>query len=394
MVTAKKPIQTFLSSCRTTGTGYAYRTGILRFLDFVYGPQMQGKTATKEEFTKYERLASRYLAENRDYGADLVAFIQKMKEDNTPPKSANIKICGVRQWLISHDVSFSDKQKQAMRRVKPKGGRRTDIKFADAQIIREIVAQGDIRLKSLALVLASSGIRIGEALALTWSNVHVPDRTKDKDKLTSLFIADSKTGLSRTAWITREAEEALLEWKKAIPKYLKTVTFKGKNIGIDKDQNDNRVFPYGTTAVYAMWDRACMASGHYTRDEITKRNQLNIHRLRGFFKTQSMQVIGPEYSELLMGHCDQYGNAYNGLPENKMAAEYQRCENALTIQTSHGVARVMVEQARDLDALTRENAGLKARLETIEQAQSAKQNIEDSVLFKQIMAAVEMKLKK
>jgi hypothetical protein len=72
MVTAKQPIQTFLLSCRTNGTGYAYRIGILRFLDFIYGPHMTGRTATKKEFATYEKLASRYLSEKQDHAADLI----------------------------------------------------------------------------------------------------------------------------------------------------------------------------------------------------------------------------------------------------------------------------------------------------------------------------------
>jgi len=356
-----QPIQRFLSMCRTSGTGYAYRTGILRFLDYIYGRQIEGQHATKQQFAVYENLAAKYLKEKRDNAADLLGFIREMNDSGIPPRTINIKQCGVRQWLIENDIEFTEKDKVRFRRMKPKGGRRTNIKFADVQTIRDILGQSDVRLKALVLVLASSGMRIGEALNLRWSQVRMPDRSKeaDREKLTELFVEDSKNQTSRRVWITREAEEALMAWKVATPAYLKAVEVKSTNLGVIRRHEQDFVFPYGSTAVYAMWDAACKAAGHYTKDEKTRRNQLNIHRLRGFFKTQTMSVIPAEIAELIMGHSDPYGNAYNGLPDGKLEQEYRKCENALVIATPHGVAHQMEKQAEEVVSLKREIAEMR-----------------------------------
>jgi integrase len=357
-----KPIERFLSMCRTKGTGYAYRTGILRFLDYIYGRQIVGAHATKEEYATYEKLAEKYLKEKRDNAADFLGFLREMNESGIPPRTINIKQCGVRQWLIENDIEFSEKDKVRFRRMKPKGGRRTNIKYADVQTIRDILGQSDVRLKALILVLASSGMRIGEALNLRWSQVRIPDRTKEayREKLTEFFIEDSKNQTSRRVWITREAEEALLAWKIATPAYLSAVVVKSTNLGVIRRHEQDFVFPYGPTAVYAMWDAACKAAGHYTKDEKTRRNQLNVHRLRGFFKTQTMSVIPAEIAELIMGHSDAYGNAYNGLPDGKLEQEYRKCENALVIATPHGVAYQMEKQAEEVNALKNQVRELEA----------------------------------
>jgi integrase len=340
--------------CRTSGTGYAYRTGILRFLDYVNGRETKrGSHATGEAFEKYEKLATKYLKEKRDNAADLVGFITDMNKKGIPPRTINIRITGIHQFLIENDIEFTDKDRVRFRRVKPKGGRRTNIKYADVQILRDILGQSDTRLRALILVLASSGIRIGEALNLKWSEVRIPARSKDseRDKLTELFIRDSKNQTSRKAWITREAEEALLAWKIATPAYNESVLKKSTNLGLIRKREENYVFPFGTTSVYTVWDRACKAAGHYTKDETTKRNQLNIHRLRGFFKTQTMSVVPSEISELLMGHSDPYGNAYNGLPDSKLEQEYQKCERTLTIATAHGVPKELAAQNDEINNL-------------------------------------------
>jgi hypothetical protein len=108
------------------------------------------------------------------------------------------------------------------------------------------------------------------------------------------------------------------------------------------------------------WDKACKDAGHYSKDERTHRNQLNIHRLRGFFKTQVMPIVGSEISELMIGHSDPYGNAYNGLPDSKLETEYQRCESALTIAAPYGVARQMKKQEEETEMLKYQVQELKA----------------------------------
>jgi integrase len=326
----------------------------LRFLDYVYGRKTErGGHATEEQFAEYERLAVQYLEEDRDNAADLVGFIRHMADEGVPPRTINNNQCGARQWLIDNDIEFSEKDKQRLRRVKPKGGRRTNIKYADIQTVRDIVAQGDVRLTALVLVLACTGMRIGEALNLRWSQVRFPDRTKPENtnRLAEIFIIDSKNQTSRRIWMTREAEDALLAWKAAIPIYLASVELKSTNMGLIRKRDRDFVFPFGNRAVYIMWDRACKTAGYYQLDEKTRRTQLNIHRLRGFFKTQTMPIIGSEMSELLMGHSDAYGNAYNGLPDDRLEQEYRKCEAALTIAAPHGFERVLEQQTQELDAV-------------------------------------------
>jgi integrase len=337
----------------------------MRFLDYINGCEIEKPRSTSFDYIKYEKLAVKYLKAKRDNAADLMSFIRFLSDAGTPPQTIHIKQVSVRQWLIENDVEFTEKDKVRLRRITPRGGRRTNIKYADVQIVRDIVAHSDVRLKALVLVLASSGMRIGEALSVKWSQVRIPDRMKERDreKLTEIFIGDSKNQTSRRVWITREAEESLLAWKSATRPYLKTVSLKGENLGITRDSDDeDYIFPFCKSSVYAAWDAACKAAGHYTKDEKTRRNQLNIHRLRGFFKTQTMTVIPGEISELLLGHSDAYGNAYNGLSDSKLEQEYQRCESALTVASPHGIARQMEKQAEEVALLKNEIRDLRDAL--------------------------------
>lgn len=76
--------------------------------------------------------------------------------------------------------------------------------------LRRILTHMDVKGKALFLVLASSGMRIGEALKLRLGDLEL-DRELAKISIRGEY---TKTGNPRIAFISREAKEALEEWLK------------------------------------------------------------------------------------------------------------------------------------------------------------------------------------
>ena len=228
--------------------------------------------------------------------------------------------------LLKMTSELSAKEKMRVRRVTPRGGRLTNIKYIDVGVLREILTLADIRIKAFILVAACTGARIGELRALTWSCVTFPDRKKFPDKLTELYIPKSKNQSARRVWITREAEDALLAWKNnACSIYLVRAGIVSKNLGRVADTSGEKVFPFCVQSVYERWDAILKQLGYFSKDPLTRRNQLNFHRLRGFFKIRVLPVIGSEMSELALGHCDAYGHAYDGIPDGEMEKLFRKC---------------------------------------------------------------------
>jgi integrase len=324
----------------------------MRFIDFIFGYRIKGRSATDEEITEYERLAVNYLRDDtRNRVLDLFNFVRWESEKGVVPCTARVHIVGVQQWFIENDIPFTDKDKTRLRRIAPRGGRRTNIKYMDITALREIIAVSDPRMRAFILVAACTGMRISEMLSLSWSRVSFPDRQKlaESEKLTEIYIADSKNQSARRVWITREAEDALLVWKNETPAYLRAALKCSANLGITNTKAaSDRVFPFSTHAVYPAWNDALKRVGRYSKDEVTQRGQLNVHRLRGFFKMQAMPIVGSEMSELMMGHCDAYGNAYNGLPDNQLEKLFQKCEGALTVAPAYGASREIASQAEEM----------------------------------------------
>lgn len=350
LVTREKPIRDFTSLYRTRNTSQTYAGAIRRFMAFIYG--------APSEIADYEHLAARYLRDgDRNCVYDLLQFVRWESDNDVVPCTARVHIAGVQQWLIENDVSFTEKDRQRLRRISPRGGRRTNIKFVDTIALREIVAVLDPRMRAFVLVAACTGMRISEVLALVWSRVSFPDRQKmgQSEKLAEIYISDSKNQSARRVWITREAEDALMVWRGRIPEYKHKSAKASKNLGIvSQNAIPDRVFPFTVYSVYSAWNRALEEVGRYSKDPVTGRVQMNVHRLRGFFKTQTMPLVGGEMSELMMGHCDAYGHAYNGLPDHQMEKLFQKCEGALTVAPNYAVSGAMALQNEEMHRMSAE----------------------------------------
>ncbi len=328
------PIAAFINRYRRS-TGYVYRSGLLEFFDFIAGKRMRGYKSTDADLPGYEAFAAEYLKNKKcDYSADVIAYTKKQDEDGTAPKTAHIRIVAVKEFLSSNGIELDTRSLKDIRRLKPKGGKRTDFEYIDKKVLGEILHHVDARGKAFILVLASSGIRLGEALALSWTDIKVPDRTKYPDKPASLYIRTSKTGQSRTTYITRECEAALVEWKKVYSEYREFSSKRSLNLKTpsrEKKRRDDNVFPFTRTSVYLLWDSALKKAGYFHKDNGTQRLQMNLHRLRNFFSVQVAGAAGTQVSELLLGHSDQYGNAYTGRSPEQLEREYMKAEPSLTI---------------------------------------------------------------
>jgi Site-specific recombinase XerD len=331
-------------------------------MDYIYDYRFKGYYSTSDELAQYEKMAARYLRDTRRNRAlDLLHFVQHEGNKGVVPCTARIHLMGIQQWFLENDIVLSEKDKMRLRRVSPRGGRRTNFKYLDVEILREILLLAELRMRALILIAACTGMRIGEILALKWSYITIPDRTKpeNSEKLTEIFIPDSKNQTHRRVWITREAEDVLLAWKNQTSAYLENSVRCSRNLGVTCDTLSGRVFPFSPRPVYAAWNDALSRLGRYTVDDVTHRVQLNVHRLRGFFKMQTLPIVGSEMSELMLGHCDAYGHAYNGLPDDQLEKLFQKCESALTVAPAYAAARDIAIQTAELQNVRGEMLNLR-----------------------------------
>ena len=129
-------------------------------------------------------------------------------------------------------------------------------KDLDHETLRSILQHMDIKGKALVLTLASSGIRIGEALQLRLEDVNL-----ETDPAEIVIRGEyTKTGEQRFVFISREAKQALKEWLKVRDSYLESAKNRNKGLvkaGIAREKLiDDRLFPFSDQTVSQLWENA------------------------------------------------------------------------------------------------------------------------------------------
>jgi len=350
-------VSSFLNMYGSKKTVVTYRWALKRFFESVYG-----------ECGDLDECAERYFSEDRDYEADVNNFFVSIRD--RPPKSVSIMLTAVKSFLIENGVELSERFWRRLRKRR-KGNRALTLdKVPSNEELRRIIVHMPIHGKALYLLLASSGMRIGEALKLRLDDVDLSKRP------VRIYIRGeyTKTGNPRIAFASREAGEALSEWIKVRPKYLKAA-YKKSRYPRPEPEKDDRLFPFQITTAYAVWKNALDKAGMNERDRSTNIHKLHPHVLRKFFRTRLGAVLPLDVVEALMGHEGYLTEVYRRYSEEELAKFYLKGEHTLLIMaTTEDIERVRAEveeRTKQLQALinglVEENLELKRRLQQTEE---------------------------
>jgi len=382
-------LQEFLADYDNPSTRSGYRSAMYAFIKYVTHIKSTGsKRTTPEEKEKYEEMIDTYLSETRDNKKDLMDFRTSMKD--RPPLSQRQIINLVHEFLACNKIVIDHDDLKRIRR-KIKGGVVTTEKEFDLDTIRAILRHMDIKGRSLALTLLSSGMRIGETLQLRDSDINL----KSVPAKISIRAEYTKTQQARITFITPQAVDALKEWLGVREDYLKSSN--GKNQGLvkagkskEREDTSDLVFPFSPNVANQMFENAVTNAGLMTKDERTGRSQIHLHMTRKFFISQAaLLASSKEIPETLAGHGGNMTAAYRRYPVKQLAEEYLKVQHLLTITEEQelkaieagfkitlqkhdgALALIAVENGelrKNQEALQQENAALQVRLQQIELA--------------------------
>lgn len=330
-------------------TTKGYRAAIYDFLDHIYGRVRAGSRVTNDERVKYEELCARYLAEERDYLNDLVMYIGA--KNGAPPASIKNKVAGLKEWLYFNGVEFSPRELKTLRHKTPraKGSWTVEREF-DLEILRKILAHTDEKASALILVLASSGMRIGEIL-----NVKLSDVELDKEPPEIILRGEyTKYNDTRVVFISKEAKATVEEWLNVRESYIKSAHNRNKGLikrgeAKPKKEKDDRLFPFAEAVVREFWSNTLEKAGLDGRDTSTNRLQYRIHGLRKFFRSQLALSCPLDIVETLMGHEGYLTDAYRRYTRKQMGEYYLKAEHHVTV-TGAGDLRALHDTVQDQQA--------------------------------------------
>ena len=292
------------------------KIGVTQFLQSVY------PKTNKDNLEEFNR---KYFTEKRNIEEDIVNFLKTLKE--YAPLSKKLKISIAKTYLQENDVELPQKFWKKINR-KIKGSRALTLdRLPTKKEFNKLLMHMPIQGKALFLVLESSGMRIGETINTTLNDL----KLEETPALIEIRGENTKTGNSRRAFISSEAKEALIEWKKVREQYLDSAVRKSSLH--PKNEDDNRVFPFDVRTAYAIWKNALHKAGLNDKDKSTNREKIHPHVLRKNFRTRLATVIPVDVVEALMGHEGYLTEVYRRYSLEDLKKFYLKGEPSLLVFT-------------------------------------------------------------
>jgi integrase len=195
-------ISDFLTQYHSESTRKTYASGVYAFLSLMFDTVPKWDHRDRE----YESLAERYFTENRNYSEDVIRYAGTFAK--SPATTARTRITSVKEFLVFHDIEIREKDVRTIRRTIPKGGASTVEKDLDATVLQSIIQHCTLWLRAMVLLMASSGLRIGEVLTLDLSDINL-----DGD-IGVITVRGPKGGTGRYTFCSVEAADTIREWLK------------------------------------------------------------------------------------------------------------------------------------------------------------------------------------
>ena len=319
-------IAAYVSKYSNPSSGAGYKSSIEAFLRCIFGLQKFGSDGKKITHD-YESLFNEYLSDKkRDKVADITAFSACLVRESVSKQSARQQLTYAVKFLRAHGINILKDDIQDIKREN-KGGAATVDKVMDHNVICKALKGSDVRSRALILVLASSGLRIGEALSLSMSDIDL----NMMPAMINIRAENSKNGQARFTFITPEAKEALIDYMKVRGKYIARADKHAEVLGVGPRTETDLLFPVTDSSVNKMWETMLKNAGLFTRDEKSGRNQYRIHSLRKFFISQLSMAGARTLAEHLAGHTGYLDASYRQVSPEFASREYLKLQSVLTV---------------------------------------------------------------
>lgn len=295
-----------------------------------------------------------------DYEKDLRKVYYIHEKMGKPKFSRKTYFSVIKVFFASQDDRLNDLRfwttlKDELRNAEPV----SDETILNRDIIKNIISHGNTCSRALFLMLASSGRRIGEILALYEKDVDVTSTPatiyvkKTYDPSSESKVSDStKTGKKTLCFISDEARDAYIAWMKERDTYLKN-SVKRSHFH-KKNADDKRVFPMCYSNAIVMWVNLLVKAGYITREEYkvkrkepareTERTRTKFKITNGTDDGTGRLLIHPhclrkhfrgylgdaDLAEFLMGHSTQLTKTYNQMTVEDRGKKYLACVHNMT----------------------------------------------------------------
>ncbi len=262
-------------------------------------------------------------------------FVGTLTANGAAPKTILTYVAAVKGLLRYEEINLDAYKFRAKVELPPKTEISID-RIPTREEMRTIVLNSDRKTRALISLLATSGLRIGEAAALRVGNVDF-----ENCKVT-LLSSRTKSRRNRVTFITEETAGFLKE-------YLgRRVAKKEDWIFLDERRFNRKA---GPDALYMNVYRVLRKLGLKQRlDPDSKRNELHPHSFRKYFFSKLIGAgVDRGVAERLMGHNFGFDNAYLHMDEDRLRKEYEKALDDFTFLTDRKPIRGQDERILSLE---------------------------------------------
>ena len=334
-----------------------------------------------------------------DLLSGFVAYIQE-EQGIENPNTIRSFVITARNFLEYHDIEISPRKfKLRVRLPKPVVRRKEPI---GKEEIREILLKcSDIKLKTYVMLLAATGMRATEALALRYKDFDFGDDDNKNNSNHQAYVRIrgefTKTRTDRYVFLTRELVEqckAWIDFKYRPRRITKVVSHNNSSSSRDDDNNrsgshsnktisqwiepelspDDMFFsmPRGRRRsslqslyvhISADFARTLDRIGFGNRENGNKgRREITFHSFRRFVKTTISDLGYQDFSEWFIGHA---GSTYWRKKDSEKAELFRKIEPYLTFLDITGLESKGADMETKTEQVMAENLSLKQQVDEL-----------------------------
>lgn len=295
-----------------------------------------------------------------DYEKDLNKVYMFLEKEETPLLTRKTFFNTIKQLLCTMDKECKKLDFWEILKTRLRGASPISIEHVpNAKDIKTVLSHGNALSRAMYLMMACTGMRIGELLAL------YPEDIKTDIDPTMILIKRSydrkkpgnvknltKTKKSRICFITPETKDAYVSWMKERDAYLDQAVRKSKHT---KSANDKRIFPMSDENAREIWANLVRKSGLYQKDTETGRLTLHPHCLRKFMRSYFGHA---DLAEHFIGHATGMDKYYRNMKKEDLAEKYIEFMHNVTIfggtsdsKRINGLQEQLNEKDKEIDEL-------------------------------------------
>ncbi len=333
----------FANLHRARATRNAVRKSLRAYLRY-----LSGNTSASDE--QLAAFAGTYLRKSVDLiYTDICRYAVHLRDTKkNAPNTIRLKMYYAFAYLACNRISITPADKKRLQNLLPRPVTVTEEEELTRQTLKTLVTAADPQMKTILLLLISSGMRISELLSITRDQIRYGTPTE-----ICINREHMKAGKPHIYCISKEAETALAAYLAGIQHHS------------EHEPGLRRIFPSCYATIGKHFLDLQKKTGVHQWSPQGRRSTITLHSIRKWTESEMKLHIPINLANELIGHDEGLSAHYRRYGREQMRTAYQTVEPHLTLFTRTKKHRSHTQHSES-ETLLAEQKRILSRLEQIE----------------------------